>query len=180
VVFLNYYYFSNYLLRFDDTYINIHSYDIHSSRQSDITFIHERFLIITEVGKVFIHRKNVTRYSDIADMVLHVVIIRRVSILFKVAFYTVMIRYDMQVSVALSAEHLPLGCGSLPIGGSVRGARRAGGDGGAGWATGDAMGRVSCVSVDSEEDGSGGLQVGEVREVVAAEKGVSAAKEMAK
>jgi hypothetical protein len=113
VVFLNYYYFSNYLLRFDDTYINIHSYNIHSSRQSDITFIHERFLIITEVGKVFIHRKNVTRYSDIADMVLHVVIIRRVSILFKVAFYTVMIRYAMQVSVALSAEHLPPGCGEF-------------------------------------------------------------------
>jgi hypothetical protein len=37
--------------------------------------------------------------------------------------------------------------GSLLIGGGVRGARKAGGEGGAGWATGDAMGRVVGIGV---------------------------------
>jgi hypothetical protein len=65
--------------------------------------------------------------------------------------------------------------GSLPIGGGVGGARNDGGDGGTGWATGEAMGRVTgigvasrgrvtFVGVDSEEDRGRGLQVGELGE----------------
>jgi hypothetical protein len=60
-------------LRFSVTYINIHSYNIHSSGQSSITFIHKGFLVIAEEGKVSIHRKDGAQYRDDAGTLIHVV-----------------------------------------------------------------------------------------------------------
>ncbi len=54
---------------------------------TDITFIHSGFLDIALVGDVSICNKNDARYSD--NAFLYVVVIRRVSILVKVALQTV-------------------------------------------------------------------------------------------
>jgi hypothetical protein len=68
-------------------------------------FIHSGILDIVVVGEVFICHKYDARYSD--DALLHIVLIRRVSILFKMTLYTLPIRDVVRILVAFSTKHLP-------------------------------------------------------------------------